>query len=51
MEDILNAEDDDAIVDEFTQYLSVNEGDSIDESREEYIANKALREHFKRFLK
>ena len=51
MEDILNAEDDDAIVDEFSQYISVNEGDSIDEAREEYIANKALREHFKRFLK
>ena len=37
IEDILNAEDDDAIVDEFSQYLSVNESD------------KALQEHFKRF--
>ena len=39
MDDILNAGDDDDIVDEFTQYLSVNEPDI------------ALREHFGRFLK
>ena len=39
MEDILNAKDDDDIVDEFLQYLSVNEG------------NKALKEHFGRFMK
>tara|TARA_B110000879_G_scaffold178313_1_gene233477 strand:- start:51 stop:728 length:678 start_codon:yes stop_codon:yes gene_type:complete len=39
IEDILNARDDDAVVDEFTQYLSVNEGD------------KALKEHFSRFMK
>jgi len=39
IEDILNARDDDAVVDEFTQYLSVNEGD------------RALKEHFGRFMK
>ena len=94
IEDILNAEDDDAIVDEFSQYLSVNEGDKkrmsegvvksimqalrddakatdaeikqymtslmkagdefddIDDYVEDfknYVADKALQEHFKRF--
>ena len=39
MEDILNAKDEDDIVDEFSQYLSVNEGD------------RALQEHFGRFMK
>jgi hypothetical protein len=39
IEDILNAKDDDDVVDEFAQYLSVNEGD------------RELREHFGRFLK
>ena len=39
IEDILNAKDDDDVVDEFAQYLSVNEGD------------RELREHFGRFMK